>query len=109
MSTRRQILRDARLALIVTVVVFLLGVLIGRASACDSFDSCINKPEKIYLGGGAGGSDGGAASYLKAIALKLDEISKKLDYSDKEISEIRMGKETLKEHCPTNDCKEFFK
>lgn len=69
---------DITLAIVVIVAMLVIGFMCGRAWACDSFDECMEHTS------GAIPSAQGADSfyeqeYLKAIAYKLDEISKKLD------------------------------
>ncbi len=40
---RMQILRDSKIALIVLFTAFILGVWVGKASACSSFSECMDK------------------------------------------------------------------
>ncbi len=81
MTKRNQILKDARLALTVLSIAFLLGLFVGRASACDSYEECIKDVKYFDRRDQDTWSDywNRDLAIQKAIAYKLDEISKKLD------------------------------
>ena len=84
---------DAKLALIVLLTALFIGFLAGRASACDSFESCIEKTTPNPSHGNFGKNDRtwdyryetsnnnslvdkDVATLLRAIAYKIDEISR---------------------------------
>lgn len=67
-------------------LVIAILLIAGKASACESFEECMNPPEKTQAVLSNGPVETLSISileqepnYLKAIALKLDDISKKLD------------------------------
>jgi len=67
---------DLRVALIVLLVTFGLGLWIGRASACDTFDECMNESRSVSKLPMVRPTL--TDIYLKAVAIKLDEISDEL-------------------------------
>ena len=75
--------KDARLALIVVGIALLLGVWIGRASACDSYEECMDMAKKRIM------PEMKTAYATIAMAHKLNEISKKLDKTE---GEKRIGR-----------------
>lgn len=69
-----------------TYLLILLLLIPNIASACESYEACINKVDSTPNGNmrfKTGGADSivdlNVTRTLKAIAYKLDEISKKLD------------------------------
>ena len=84
-----------RLIILASLLLFQTSVfaeeLTKYENACHDFESCIKAGEDGF-------DDNYSVTrecYLKAIAFKLDEISKKLDYSDEERSSIRQEKVTF--------------
>lgn len=71
-------------SIVVLLVALMIGVWIGRASACDSYENCVemakaNGSQAIEANRGIAIDNQSIGFALQAIAYKLDEISRKLD------------------------------
>ena len=104
-------LTNIRLAFWVAAMMFLCGILVGKeARACGSYEECMNVERSIPIADSspdngrvvhwdfpeAGMKEPASYYLIKAIAYKLDEISKKLDKPSNEPQFIRA---TTEEAC----------
>lgn len=98
---------DARLAVVIVVVAFLIGLLCGQAMACESYEECVQIGESLAHGVSFQSNNNEKYSeqvtkescYLKAIAYKLDEISKKLNNSKNDCYDLSKMKKMSQEDC----------